>query len=53
MEDALLHFEYNIRKALLAEFRKNKTHNHKPVRFIVKGCPYCQEYGNIFCTKTE
>lgn len=26
----------------------NVIHNHVPVRFIVKGCPYCELYGNCF-----
>lgn len=53
MEDSLETFERTIRSTILGQLRKNITHNHKPVRFIVKGCPYCKEYGNIFCTKVE
>ena len=50
MEQSLLDFEHSIRSKILAELRKNLVHNHKPVRFIVKGCKYCEEYGNILCT---
>lgn len=53
MEDSLEKFERTIRSIILGQLRKNITHNHKPVRFIVKGCPYCKEYGNIFCVKVE
>ena len=36
--------EYNVRKILEPE----EIHNHPPVTFIVKGCPYCEKYGNRF-----
>ena len=25
------------------------THTHLPVRYLVDSCPYCREYGNIYC----
>jgi hypothetical protein len=28
----------------------NISHNHPPLRRIVENCPYCQKFGNIFCT---
>jgi len=29
-------------------------HNHPPLRFKVKGCPYCDKHGNIFsCLQTK
>ena len=36
--------EYNYKN----KCAKNVIHNHVPVRFIVKGCPYCDLYGNCF-----
>lgn len=35
---------YNYRNKCMP----NLIHNHVPVRFIVKGCPFCEKYGNYF-----
>lgn len=30
--------------------RHTITHTHLPVRYLVEDCPYCKEYGNVYCS---
>ena len=41
-------YQKNIENDIKKDFKPSIVHNHPPVRFIVKGCPYCKKYGN--CT---
>ena len=44
LNDFQKNVEYNFKRKCVP----NVFHNHVPVRFIVKGCPYCEMYGNCF-----
>tara|TARA_B100001996_G_C18135946_1_gene391045 strand:- start:110 stop:292 length:183 start_codon:yes stop_codon:yes gene_type:complete len=54
VENILLDFELLIKKELHTLIDKDYegsqqiVHNHPPVTFIVKDCPYCLKYGNCF-----
>ena len=44
--------EAELDKEVRTKFKETQlTHNHPPVRFEVKGCPFCSKFGNIFCIK--
>jgi TATA-box binding protein (TBP) (component of TFIID and TFIIIB) len=40
-------------QSLMTFFNRERhviSHNHLPVRRLVDGCPYCREYGNVYCS---
>ena len=51
MQSIKVMIENEFKKSLLTVLHKDDvTHNHPPLRHIVKNCPYCEKYGNIFVT---
>lgn len=50
IETILLNFQVAIKAELhrLAETKTQITHNHPPVTYLVKNCPYCDKHGNVF-----
>ena len=41
-------FHKNVEYTFKNKCSPSVCHNHVPVRFTVKGCPYCELYGNCF-----
>lgn len=43
-----MYAETTITKSVQNTQKTGIIHNHPPVRFLVKTCPHCIKYGNIF-----
>jgi hypothetical protein len=53
LSEMLGDFQNNITYQVKSKVTPEVTHNHLPVRFIVKGCKYCEKYGNVFTQQCQ
>jgi len=41
-------FQNSVRFHIKKELEPKEIHNHPPVKFLVKDCPFCEKFGNCF-----